>query len=179
MNYSQLLQELQKASLFDLYRLQAGIESMLDQPDRINAIKRRLRLGMRITYFNDQENRLIPAIVEEIHRTQLHVQNTEDGERWIIKFYKVNLDGVDTDIHSQPGNVDRNQLKVGEMVGFHDRQQRERYGEIVRLNQKTVTLHTNHGEKWRVAYSLLFKVMEGESRGAGELGLIEGDIIER
>lgn len=34
MDYTQLLEELQKASLFDLYRLQAGIGKMADHGGR-------------------------------------------------------------------------------------------------------------------------------------------------
>ncbi len=178
MDYTQLLHELQQASLFDLYRLQAGIGKMLDQPERIQAIKRRLRPDMQVTYFDERENRLIPAVVEEIQRTRLAVRNKEDGRRWSIRFCMINLDGVDTDIHASQGQVDRNKLKVGDTVGFHDRQQREQYGQIVRLNQKTVTIHTKVGTKWRVAYSFLFKVMDGEGGQVPDPGLIEGEVVE-
>ena len=178
MDYTQLLHELQQASLFDLYRLKSGINKMLDQPDRITAIKRQLRIGQEITYFEEKENRLIPAIIEDIQRTRLSVRNKEDGKRWTIPFYMVNIDNVDTDIHSQHGKVDRNQLKVGDTVGFHDRQQQELYGQVVRLNQKTVTIHTSTGAKWRVAYSFLFKVMDGEGGQVKDGGLIEGVVVE-
>lgn len=178
MDYTQLLHELQQASLFDLYRLKSGINKMLDQPDRITAIKRQLRMGQEISYFEERENRLVPAIIEDIQRTRLSVRNKEDGKHWTIPFYMVNIDNVDTDIHSQHGKVDRNQLKVGDTVGFYDRQQQELYGKIIRLNQKTVTIHTNTGAKWRVAYSFLFKVMDGEGGQVSEAGLIEGVVVE-
>jgi hypothetical protein len=177
MDYTQLPNELEKASLFDLYRLRAGIGKMLDQPDRIKAIKRRLSIDMEVTYFDEAKNRLIPATVEEIQRTRLLVRNVSDGKKWKIPFYMVNIDGVDTDIHAEQGQVDRNKLKVGDLVGFHDRQQQEQYGEIVRLNPKTVTLHTKFGTKWRVAYSLLFKVVDGDGGQVADSGLIEGEVV--
>ncbi len=177
MDYTQLLNELEQASLFDIYRLKAGMEKMLDQPDRINAIKRRIQPGMEITYFDENENRLIPAIVEDIKRTRLSVRNVGDGRRWTIPFYMVNLDGVDTDIHTHQNQVDRNKLKVGDLVGFHDNKQQEQYGEIVRLNPKTVTIHTKLGMKWRVAYSFLFKIMDGEGSQVQDAGLIEGEVV--
>lgn len=62
MDYTQLLHELQQASLFDLFRLKVGINTMLDQPERITWIKQRLQPGMEITYFEERENRLIPAV---------------------------------------------------------------------------------------------------------------------
>ncbi len=178
MDYTHILEELQKASLFDLYRLQAGIDKMLDQPERIDAVKRRLRPGMAITYFNQRENRLIPAMVEEVLRTRLAVRDKEGGRRWTILYCMVNIDGVDTDIHASRGEVDRNRIKVGDVVGFYDRKQQEHYGRIVRLNPKTVTLHTQVGTKWRVAYSLLFKVVDGESGPASDPNLIEGEVVE-
>jgi hypothetical protein len=177
MDYTQLLTELEKASLFDLYRLRVGIGKMLDQPDRIKSIKRRLRIGMEVTYFDEGENRLIPATIEEIQRTKLLVRNISDGKKWKMPFHMINLDGVDTDIHADQGKVDRNKLKVGDLVGFHDRQQQEQYGEIVRLNPKTATLHTKFGTKWRVAYSLLFKVVDGDGEQVADSELIEGEVV--
>ena len=180
MDYTQLLHELQQASLFDLFRLKTGIGQMLDQPDRIAAVKRQLCLGQEITYFDRDENRLIPAVVEEIQRTRLLVRNKEDGKRWNIYFYMVNLAGVDTDIHSHSGQkrLDKNQLKVGESIGFRDRDHRERYGTIQQLNQKTASILTTEGTRWRVAYSLLFRVMDGDGHREPDAGLIEGEILQ-
>ncbi|MEM7793548.1 MAG: hypothetical protein AAF579_03730 [Cyanobacteria bacterium P01_C01_bin.118] len=53
----------------------------------------------------------------------------------------------------------RNEVAVGDHVGFFDRDGNERYGNVIRLNQKTVTLDCNN-QKWRVAYSFLFKVID-------------------
>ena len=178
MDYTQLFYELQQASLFDLYRLKSGINKILDQPDRITAIKRQLRIGQEVTYFAEDENRLVAAIVEDIQRTRLSVRNKDDGKLWIIRFYMVNIDNVDTDIHSQHGKLDRNQLKVGDTVGYYDRQQQERYGKVVRLNQKTATVNITTGETWRVAYSFLFNVMDGESGHVSDGGLLEGIVVE-
>ena len=44
-------------------------------------------------------------------------------------------------------------------VGFLDHEQRQRSGQIVRLNDKTVTLISD-GQKWRVAYALLHRVVD-------------------
>jgi hypothetical protein len=47
---------------------------------------------------------------------------------------------------------------VGDKVGFITRDNIEQYGEVIRLNQKTVTLACNEG-RWRVSYGLLFKIV--------------------
>ena len=179
MDYSQLLHELQQATLFDLFRLQTGIGQMMDQPDRIAAVKRQLRIGQEITYFDQGQNRLIPAVVEEIQRTRLLVRNKEDGKRWNIYFYMVNLAGVNTDIHPHRGQkrLDKQQLQVGESIGYLDREHREQYGTILQLNQKTASILTTEGARWRVPYSLLYRVMDGDGQRVEDVGLLEGEIL--
>ena len=180
MDYSEILHALQDASPFDLYRLRMGIDGMLDQPERMLPIKRQMRPGMSISYFSGRENRQVDALVEEVQRTCVYARDKADGKRWSIPYYAINLAGVDTDIHPQQGQkrLDKNQLKVGESVGFHDREHRERYGSILQLNQKTASILTTEGTRWRVAYSLLFKVMDTEGRWEADIGLIEGEMLE-
>lgn len=79
MDYSEILRTLQKASLFDLYRLRVGLDGLMDQPERILPIKRRLRPGMEIAYFSPRENKQVDAVVEEVRRTCLYVC----GTRWM------------------------------------------------------------------------------------------------
>ncbi|MBF0154561.1 MAG: hypothetical protein HQL64_12535 [Magnetococcales bacterium] len=179
MDYSDILHALHEVSLFDLYRLRVGIDAMLEQPERLAPIKRQLQPGMDISYFSGKENRLVDAAVEEVRRSCLYVRNKADGKRWSVPLFAVNLNGVDTDIHPRQGQnqLERVQLKVGDPVGFYDRQQREQYGEIVQLNQKTASVLSHAGVRWRVAYSLLFKVMDGDGRRLPDLGLIEGEIL--
>ncbi|MBF0161950.1 MAG: hypothetical protein HQL88_06655 [Magnetococcales bacterium] len=181
MDYSEILHALQNASPFDLYRLRVGIDGLLSQPERLAPIQRRLRPGMEISYFSGRDNRQVDAVVEEVHRVSVYVRDKADGKQWSIPLYTVNLGGVNTDIQPRRGEtkLDKNQLRVGESVGFHDRAHRERYGTILQLNQKTASLLTQDGMRWRVAYSLLFKVMDGEGRREAEVGLLDGVIVER
>ncbi|MBF0192552.1 MAG: hypothetical protein HQL99_15655 [Magnetococcales bacterium] len=180
MDYSAVLQALQNASLFDLFRLRAGIDNMLDQPDRLQQVRRCLKPGMTISYFNSRQNRLMDAVVEEVQRTSVHVFDKTSGQKWRIPLYMINMDGTDTDIHAHDRSekLDKNQLKVGDTIGYHDRQNREVYGTILQLNQKTATVLTSTDERWRVSYGLLFRVMDGEGRHASDAGLIEGEIIK-
>ncbi|MBF0370574.1 MAG: hypothetical protein HQL52_14065 [Magnetococcales bacterium] len=165
MDYSKLFQELQDATLFDLYRIQVGIDKMLDQPERLQAVKNRLRPGMEIVYFDEGNNHPVRGEVVELRRTRLVVRSLEDNKQWLIRFHMIDLDGVDTSIHTsqKPDKLDRNQLSVGDRIGFYDRKRQEHYGKILRLNQKSVTILTKAGTRWRVAYALLFRVMDGET----------------
>jgi hypothetical protein len=51
MDYSRIIDELNSASLFDLFRLSVAIHQQLDEPQRIAEIRAQLRPGMEITLF--------------------------------------------------------------------------------------------------------------------------------
>lgn len=160
MNYSEIIDVLDNATGFDLFRLKVAIEKMLDDPKRMVELKRRLRIGQEIEYFDPGQNRAIKAILLKFKRTNVAVRNVDDGARWNVPYYFININQIDTDISragSKPG-LDRNEVKVGDKVGFMDGNNIERYGDIIRLNQKTVTLYCDGGQ-WRVSYSFLFKII--------------------
>lgn len=98
MDYSKIMNELDEASLFDLYRLRAAINKELDNPERIGKIRRLIKVGETVRYFVDEENRLIEAEVLEIKRTRVLVRNKHDLKRWDIPFFMINLEGVPVDI---------------------------------------------------------------------------------
>ena len=162
MDYTFIIDELRSASLFDLFRLRAALNQQLEDPERIDQVRRRLRPGMPISYFDEAQNRLIEASVLELHRTRLLVENRHDNQRWSIPFGAVNIDGVETDIRAgaEQRAIDRSRLKVGDAIGFRDRQNQDKYGRVVALNQKTATILTTDNQKWRVAYQFLFPVID-------------------
>ena len=176
MDYSKILEELKLSSLFDLYRLSVAINQVLEDPRRLSEIKKCLRSGQTISYFDDTENRLIKAKVIKLMRTRLLVENIDDQQRWEIPLYYVNLDEVNTDIiGSSKIGLDKNQLKVGDLVGFQDKQNNDVHGKIIRLNQQTATIKTNANTEWRVGYEWLYIVINVEQ---GIPHQIEGRIID-
>ena len=66
------------------------------------------------------------------------------------------------------------------MVGFVDRDQQQRTGKIIRLNDKTVTLQCGQGQ-WRVAYSFLHRVVDATAtmQGVIELGEVAVPALRR
>ena len=161
MDYELIVSALQKASAFDLYRLQSAIGHLLDDPLRLNAIKRQLRPGMEITYFEPQENRLIPAQVLEIRRTRAAIQELPTGKRWTIPLYLINIEGADADITPKKNHVDRLSLKIGDQVGFTGKDGSELFGAVIKLNPKRAKIQTRQGI-WSVPYSMLFTIIDGE-----------------
>jgi hypothetical protein len=80
-------------------------------------------------------------------------------------FFLVNLDEVNTDISvPQRMGLDKSEIRVGDTVGFPDRQNNDVHGEVIRLNQKTATIKTNANVEWRVGYQWLHLVLDGQQR---------------
>jgi len=164
MDYTEILEALNKATLFDLHRLQSAIYQELLNPERIDAIKIQLKPGQHISYFDETLNCLIDAVVIQPKKTRCLVKNLKDGNRWDIPFYYINLDDVDTDIKptKHQAGIPKAALKVGDTVGFKNKDQVDVYGKVIRLNQKTATIQIDMQNQWRVSYSLLFPVLDGE-----------------
>ena len=160
MNYSEILKSLQQASSFDLYRLRVAISRQLESPERILAIRNQLHIGQEVEIFNDGENKSEMAIIRKFNPTSVAIVLVEDQASWRVPYFWVNLDGADVSLkNTAKKGIEKNALSIGDTVGFRSREGHEIYGEIIRLNQKTVTLKTVQGE-WRVAYGLLFPVVD-------------------
>jgi hypothetical protein len=180
MNYNNLMHEVNSATLFDLWRFRTAIDKMMDDPERQKEIKRSLRQGMDIRYFDPVENRLIDASIIEVNRKKVLVNNHHDGKKWHIPFYMINLEGVDTNIRAeQTGKLDRNSLSVGSQVGWHSKHGFDRYGKIIKLNPKKAKIQTSQDGIWTVPYAMLFSVMEGVSQSTNEMLVIEAQVIDK
>lgn len=160
MNYSEILKSLQQASSFDLYRIRVAISRQLESPERIADIRDQLHIGQEVEIFNEDENKAEMAIIQKFNPTSVAIILVSDQARWRVPYYWINLEGIDVSLkNTAKKGIEKNALSIGETVGFRSREGHEIYGEIIRLNPKTVTLQTVHGE-WRVAYGLLFPVVD-------------------
>ncbi|MCP4454132.1 MAG: hypothetical protein GY809_21945 [Planctomycetes bacterium] len=180
MDISTIYEALEDASLFELYRLQTAIGLRLDDPRKINEIKRKLRPGQKVTYFSGDENRLIEAEVIEIRRTRLSVRDLHNGKKWNLPFYYINIDNIDTELRttSPKEGIPKSHLKIGDQVGFRDHDNNRVVGQVIRLNQKTASILVSDTGKWRVAYALLYPVIDG-TPGKGAPYLLEAEILDR
>ncbi len=173
MNFAALLEAMNQASGFELYRLRAAIDRVLDEPRWITAIAQRLRPGQRIEYFDPRTNASHHGQVLELRRKQVLVLDETDGRRWLIAYAAINLDGADVRIREKPAQgLGRHEVAVGDVVGFLDSERQERSGSVMRLNDKTVSL-LSRGQKWRVSYALLHRVVEIDAQEIRQAGLLE------
>lgn len=171
MNFSDTIATLNNASAFELYRLRAAIDRVLDQPGWMDAVRSRLRVGQSIDYFDPQANRSCQGRILELRRKQAAVLDLATQKVWLISYAAINLDGVDIEIREQPKQgLGRNEVAIGDVVGFVDRQHQQRSGRIVRLNDKTVTLICGQ-QQWRVGYGLLHRVVDSSASGGEMLEL--------
>jgi hypothetical protein len=163
MNFSETIATLNSASAFELYRLRAAIDRVLDQPGWMVAVRSRLRIGQTIHYFDPRANRSHAGQILELRRKQAVVLDLTTQKRWLIAYAAINLDGTDVEIREQPHQgLGRNEVAIGDVVGFVDRNHQQRSGRIVRLNDKTVTLHSGQ-QQWRVSYGLLHRVVDSSA----------------
>ena len=177
-DFNTILDQIELWSLFEVHRLRSALGKLVDDPSRNEAIKRQLKIGMRVSYFCSDKNTLVEAIIEEVRKTWASVINVEDGKKWNIKFYLINLQGIDTNIapKKHSGGLDRNSLKVGDRVGWHSKLGYDLYGVVEKLNPKKALVILGNGEQWTVSYSLLFLIMDGVSVQGGQL-CIEGEVV--
>lgn len=178
MDYSKFMSDLDGASLFDLYRLNAAICKEMENPKRIEEVKKLMKHGDIISYFEGSENRVIQAEVIELKRTRVLVKNRHDIKRWNIPFYMVNIDEVATDIQYSTATkgMHRNEIRIGDLVGYRSQSNKNVCGKVIRLNPKTVTVFIEPNQEWRVPYSILYPIIDVEK--AQERKFIEGEIVE-
>ena len=163
MNFSEVIQTLNQASAFDLFRRQAAIDRALGEPRWLQAVQSRLKVGQTVQFFDLRANKLKRGQVLEMRRKEVVVLDLEDAVRWVLSYAAINLDGADVQIREQkPQGLGRNEVALGDVVGFVGRDQQQRTGKIIRLNDKTVTLQCDQTQ-WRVAYSFLHRVVDVDS----------------
>ena len=171
MNYSEVFKTLNQASAFDLFRLRASIDRVLAEPRWLQAVQARLKVGQAVQFFDLRANALKRGQVLEMRRKDLVVLDLDDAVRWVLSYAAINLDGADVEIREhKPQGLGRNEVALGDVVGFLDREQQQRTGKVIRLNDKTVTLQCDKGQ-WRVAYSFLHRVVDVDS------GMLQ-DVVE-
>ena len=95
MNYTETLKNLSTASAFDLFRLRAAIDRVLDRPDWVAAVQSRLQVGQQLSYFDPSTNTSHTGLLLELRRKQAVVQDLATQKHWLISYAAINLDRAD------------------------------------------------------------------------------------
>jgi hypothetical protein len=160
--FNQLIAFLENASLFEIYRISVAIDNELANPVRIRDARDKFKVGDTLEYFNKATNSFIAGVVLSKSIKNVAIQNCTDGAYWKIPYYLLKLDSRDFNFSSPKQALNKNSLRVGDVVGFNS-DGVDVIGRISRLNQKTVSLVTANNRKWRVSYSLLYPVIDGQT----------------
>ena len=178
MDYAQLLEALNNASTFDLFRLNTMIDRELNSPERLNRIKLSLTVGQQLSYLDIRSNSLHECEILKLNKKRALVQDFNDGKRWTVPYYMLNIEGVDARVnHEASKGLSRHAIAVGDLLGFRDKHGIEHTGKVLRLNTKSVTLDVREKDRalqWRVGYTLLYRILDGQPCQGEDL-LIEGD----
>ena len=97
-NFSEIIKSLSSASAFDLYRMRAAIDRVLDEPRWLQSVQVRLKVGQDVQYFDPQSNALRRGRLLEMRRKQAVVLDLDDARRLLISYSAINLDGTDVQI---------------------------------------------------------------------------------
>ena len=81
MDFSSTLAALNNASAFDLFRLRAAFDRVMDQSGWVDAVRARLQVGQAIQYFDPQTNRLHQGNILELRRKQAVVLDVIDRHK--------------------------------------------------------------------------------------------------
>jgi len=170
MNNNDLKAWLEQASAFELYRLHAMLERMMDDPRRLVPIKAALHLGRRIQYYEPNSQQVHEGIVERIKQTRVMVRRCSDNQRWDIPLCAIHVGTEVADAEFSmapstpaPSGLTKQELALGDRVCFQDKSGIEHIGVVVRLNIKTASIDDASGGTWRVSYGLLHKVIDIEN----------------
>lgn len=160
MNFSAVLDALNHASAFDLYRLYLAIHRKLDDPAWNLAVQQRVLIGDEVEYFSSRHNAPRRGRILEKRRKQVLLLDLADSQQWLLDYCTINLEGVDVQVREATvRGLGRNEVAIGQTVGFLDREGLERSGVIERLNDKTVSIRVGNS-RWRVAYEFLHRVVD-------------------
>jgi hypothetical protein len=90
----------------------------------------------------------------------------------------INVDGLSTDIKyaTKMRGMNKNEIRKNDLVGFRSKNNKNVCGKVIRLNPKTVTVFVEPNEEWRVPYSMLYPIIDGEI--TPERKYIEGVVLE-
>jgi len=167
MNYTNIVEELEKASLFDLYRLLHAMSNEINNPQKIQMVKNCLREGQIVSHYNSKHNKFCDVEIITMNKVNCVIREISNDTLWTSPYASFNIDNADININTnQKYGLKKHQISIGETLTFLDNDNKQRYGEVTRVNQKSVTLLVD-GSKWRVGYGLLSKNTD-----------IDGEIID-
>lgn len=174
MNINEIAQILESKSIFDLWCIYCLADNLMHDDAKNRAVKRQLKIGDNLTYFDKSENRLVEAVILEIRKNRVLVKNNHDYKTWLLPFHMINLDNIANITENLKSvGISKANLKINDHVGWNSRRMdRELFGTVVKLNPKKAVILLADGQVWNVPYDMLFPVMDAQARAVNDKFLI-------
>jgi len=161
-----MLDVLQRATSLELFQLSAVIDRLLADPKRIVQIRRDLHLGQTVRFLDWSTGQMLTGTVTAMKDTQVTIQEPLAHRAWTLPYTAIEppRPGAPKPAADpkppEPPKPGRNDFRPGEKVAFEDKYLNTIIGTIVRINQRTATVHPGDGTSWRVGFSLLRHVFD-------------------
>ncbi|MFN0162348.1 MAG: hypothetical protein ACKVQQ_14040 [Burkholderiales bacterium] len=135
----------------DLLLLRAAIDRRLLDPVRVERIRQCLTIGTQVSYLSTARHLVLTGKVLDVSDERVMIQASDGQLRW-LHFAAVVLDDA---MAPQP----RARFAPGDHVSFEDRKLVHRFGTVVRVNPKTVTVLCD-GRQQRIKHADLSRVVD-------------------
>lgn len=162
-----LLEALNRATSLELFQLSAVIERLLADPRRILAVRKDLHLGQTVRFLDWRDGQMRSGKVVALKDAQLVIHEHASRREWKLPYAAIEPPPVGATPPQptqppvpQPSRPKRGDLRCGEKVAFEDRYLQTQVGTIVRINERTATIDTGDGTRWRVGFALLRHVLD-------------------
>ena len=160
MSDHRMIDALNMATSLELFKLNAVIDRLLNDPKRIIAIRVQLHIGQTVQFFDWQRQQMRPGRVVALRDRQVVVHDEGARVEWKLPYAAIEppkgapggSDGPTPSEKSAPPRPQRGDFRVGEKVTFDDRYLQTHVGTIVRINQRTASIDSE-GSSWRVPFS--------------------------
>jgi hypothetical protein len=159
-----LLEALDRATSLELFQLRAVNARLLADPRRIVAIRKALHLGQTVRFMDWRDGHTRSGKVVAQEDVQLVID--EDGSRREWKLPCAAIEPLPATSRTpqppepQPPRPTRSDFRCGEKVASDDRDLQTQVGTLVRINERSATIDTGDGTKWRVGFALLRHVLD-------------------
>jgi len=167
------IEDLPMATSAELYQLSWVIEQLMADPRRIVQARSQLHMGQLVQYWDWGTGKLREARIVAMKDRQATLIDELSKQRFSVLYAAIvpaeEQPNGSTATSSSPASaaplrpppeINRKQdFQIGQRVSFPDQSLKRHVGQIVRLNQRTATVHCD-GRAWRVGFGLLQHVAD-------------------
>ncbi|BEP50783.1 hypothetical protein [Variovorax sp. V116] len=164
------IEDLPMATSAELYQLSWVIEQLMADPRRIVQARSQLHMGQLVKYWDWGTGKLREARIAAMKDRQVSLIDEQSKQRFSVLYAAVvPVDDQQAGTSSSPATAaplrpppeihHKQDFRIGQRVSFTDQSLKRHVGKIVRINQRTATVHCD-GRAWRVAFALLQHVTD-------------------